>query len=83
MQAAPLSSEVPSDAALSSTEEADAVLHVQDVRQLLRVGRNAVYALVSRNEIPHRRVGKQIRFSRAAVMRWLSSCSLQGAKERH
>lgn len=59
------------------------MLHVQDVRKLLRVGRNAVYALVSRNEIPHRRVGKQIRFSRTAVMRWLSSCSLQGAKERH
>lgn len=83
MQAAPLSAEVSSDPALPSTDEADAVLHVQDVRKLLRVGRNAVYALVSRNEIPHRRVGKQIRFSRTAVMRWLSSCSLQGAKERH
>lgn len=61
----------------------DDVLGVSEVTQLLRVGRNSIYGLVGRNEIPHRRVGKQIRFSRAAVMRWLASWSLQGAKERH
>ncbi len=59
------------------------VLSVTDISRLLRVGRNAVYGLVSRNEIPHRRIGKQIRFSRAAVMRWLSSWSLQVAKKGH
>lgn len=74
-KAPPLSSQMAADA--------DEVLHVPDVQCLLRIGRNSVYALVNRNEIPHRRLGKQIRFSRAAVMRWLSSCSLQGAKERH
>jgi excisionase family DNA binding protein len=58
------------------------VIDVAAVAQLLRVGRNTVYALVGRNEIPHRRVGKQIRFHRAAVMRWLASWSLQVAKER-
>lgn len=57
------------------------VLEVRDIARVLRVGRNAVYGLVSRNEIPHRRIGKQIRFSRAAVMRWLSSWSLQVAKK--
>jgi excisionase family DNA binding protein len=61
--------------------DADEVLAVSDVTRMLRVGRNSVYALVGRNEIPHRRVGKQIRFSRAAVMRWLASWSLQGAKK--
>jgi excisionase family DNA binding protein len=68
---------------LTPRQEEDVVLHVADVVQLLRVGRNSVYRLVGRNEIPHRKVGKQIRFSRAAVMRWLASWSLQGAKERH
>jgi excisionase family DNA binding protein len=57
------------------------VLDVDDVAALLRIGRNTIYDLVGRNEIPHRRCGKQIRFSRTAVMRWLDSWSSQGAKE--
>ena len=59
----------------------DDVLDVTEVARLMRVGRNKVYELVGRNEIPHRRLGKQIRFSRAAIMRWLNSWSTQGAKE--
>jgi excisionase family DNA binding protein len=57
------------------------VLDVDDVARLIRIGRNTIYELVGRNEIPHRRCGKQIRFSRAAVMRWLDAWSSQGAKE--
>lgn len=60
----------------------DAVLDVEQVACLFRIGRNTVYELVGRNEIPHRRLGKQIRFSRRALMRWLDSWSSQGAKER-
>lgn len=58
--------------ALHAEVDAVAVLAVDDVATLLRVGRNTVYALVAKNQIPHRRLGKQIRFSRAAVMQWLS-----------
>lgn len=54
-----------------STAVADEVIDVQAVARLLHVGRNTVYELVGRNAIPHRRLGKQIRFSRAAVLRWL------------
>ncbi len=57
------------------------VLSVDDVAAMLQVGRNAVYESVGRNEIPHRRIGKQIRFSRRGIMRWLDSWSSQGAKE--
>ena len=60
--------------------EAEAVLDVEDIATLLRVGRNTVYSLVAKNQIPHRRLGKQIRFSRTAVMSWLSA-SWQVAKE--
>lgn len=59
------------------------VLDVPQVASLLAVGRNTIYGLVARNQIPHRRFGKSIRFSRAAVMSWLSSWSSQDAKERH
>ncbi len=60
----------------------DEVIDVERVARLLHVGRNTVYGLVARNAIPHRRLGKQIRFNQGAVMRWLDSWSLQGAKER-
>jgi len=60
----------------------DDVLDVDGATRLLRIGRNTVYGLVARNAIPHRRVGKQIRFNRAAVMQWLASWSPQGAKKR-
>ncbi len=59
----------------------DDVLDVDDATRLLRIGRNTIYGLVGRNAIPHRRLGKQIRFSRAAIMR-LDPWSSQGAKER-
>jgi excisionase family DNA binding protein len=49
----------------------DTVLDVEQTACLLRVGRNTIYELVGRNEIPHRRLGKQIRFSRDALMSWL------------
>ena len=61
---------------------ADDVLDVAGATRLLRIGRNMVYELVARNAIPHRRLGKQIRFSRTAIMRWLdSSWSPRIAKE--
>ena len=70
----------------ATTSDADAasgdVLDVPAVARLLTVGRNTVYALVARNGIPHRRIGRLIRFHRDAVMRWLNSCWLQDAKER-
>ena len=72
-------SEVPNDQIVGD-EDSD-VLTVDDVAALLKVGRNAIYESVSRDEIPHRRIGKQIRFSRHGIMRWLDSWSSQGAKE--
>jgi len=61
----------------------DDVLDVEGATRLLRIGRNTIYELVGRNEIPHRRLGKQIRFSRAAIMRWLDPWSSQDAKKGH
>ncbi len=67
----------------ATIDEENEVLDVPHVARLLAVGKNTIYALVARNQIPHRRLGKAIRFSRAAVMSWLSSWSSQDAKERH
>lgn len=48
------------------------VLNVDEVAELLRVGRNSVYDAANRGEIPHRRIGKRLIFSRTAVMEWLN-----------
>ncbi|MBK9033443.1 MAG: helix-turn-helix domain-containing protein [Myxococcales bacterium] len=37
----------------------------------MRIGRNAMYAVVARGEVPHQRIGKLIRISRRSLMRWL------------
>ncbi len=47
------------------------VLDVPGAMSLLKLGRSAVYDACGRNEIPHRRIGKHIRFSRSALLRWL------------
>lgn len=53
------------------TDEGDDVLDVAGAMALLKLGRNAVYDACARNAIPHRRIGKLLRFSRAALLRWL------------
>jgi excisionase family DNA binding protein len=59
----------------------DDVLTVEQAAKFLRLGRNAVYDAIGRGEIPHRRIGRAIRLSRAALVRWLGSWSSQDAKE--
>jgi excisionase family DNA binding protein len=49
------------------------VLTVNELAALLRVERKTVYSLITRGDIPGaRRLGKTIRISRDAVLRWLS-----------
>lgn len=60
-----------------STEPGD-VLTVEEGAVLLRIGRNALYDAIGRGEIPHGRIGKTIRLSRLALMRWL-----EGSCESH
>jgi len=53
----------------------DDVLTVSEAAQFLHVGRNQLYDAIGRGEVPHRRIGRSIRLSRAAVMRWLEGAS--------
>jgi excisionase family DNA binding protein len=61
---------------ISTQEEAAGlppVLTVHELAALLRVDRKTVYNLISGGDIPGvRRLGKTIRISRDAVLRWLS-----------
>jgi excisionase family DNA binding protein len=55
----------------SGAPQADDVLTVEQAAKFLRLGRNAVYDAIGRGEIPHRRIGRSIRLSRVALLRWL------------
>jgi len=53
------------------------VLTVEEGAEFLRIGRNQLYDAIGRGEVPHRRIGKSIRLSRAALVRWLGgSCGV-------
>ncbi len=48
------------------------VLNANEVAALLRVGRKTVYDAAGRGHMPHRRLGKRLVFSRAALLDWLA-----------
>lgn len=49
----------------------EAALQAEDVAALLDVDRKTVYEAVARGELPHRRIGRRVVFSRPALVRWL------------
>jgi excisionase family DNA binding protein len=52
---------------MNDTAIDDDVLDVREAAALLRMGRNAIYDACGRGELPHRRIGNRLRFSRAAL----------------
>jgi excisionase family DNA binding protein len=55
------------------------VLTADDAAALLGVSRWTLYAAANRHEVPHRRVGRRMLFSRRALLIWLEGASLRGA----
>lgn len=51
----------------------DDVMSADEVAELLGVNRNTVYDAANRQEIPHRRLGRRMLFSRAAIMAWMQT----------
>ncbi len=48
------------------------VLDVEEAAQYLKFSPRKLYGLVRNGEIPHKRIGRQYRFSRRALDEWLS-----------
>ncbi|TKJ86078.1 DNA-binding protein [Paenibacillus sp. CFBP13512] len=46
------------------------LLTIDEARDLLRIGRNGMYDLI-KNGMPHIKIGKQIRISRALLDTWI------------
>ena len=56
----------------------DVVMNVEEVATWLRVDRKTLYRWIDRNEIPHRRCGRIIRFYRSTLERWLGGEEVEG-----
>ncbi len=52
------------------------VLCAEELAVLLGVDRKTVYEYAGRGVIPHRRLGRRLLFSHAAVMAWLAACKV-------
>lgn len=46
------------------------VITASDVAEMLKISKWMVYELVRRNEIPHFKVGRSVRFIKGEVVRW-------------
>ena len=49
----------------------DDVLTAREAAALLRLCKDSLYAAANRGDIPHRRVGRRLLFSKVALMSWL------------
>ena len=54
----------------------DDVLTIAEAARLLKVAPNTLYLACGKGKVPHRRIGRSIRLSRAGLMRWLERWSL-------
>jgi excisionase family DNA binding protein len=55
------------------------IISADEVASLLGVNRKTVYDAAGRQEIPHRRLGRRVIFSRQAIEAWLHSPPLRRA----
>jgi putative molybdopterin biosynthesis protein len=58
---------------LASATYTEELLTVDQVQELLKVGRTFAYSLIRGGELPSYRVGRLVRIRRSDVERWLES----------
>ena len=68
------------DAALAPGHDPE-VMDADELSAFLGVDRKTVYDYAGRGEIPHRRLGKRLLFSRSAIVAWLGSCKAASARK--
>jgi excisionase family DNA binding protein len=65
----------------AADESADEVMTAGPTAALLHISRWTLYAAAGRGEIPHRRLGRRLLFSRRALMAWLAGAGLRDTGE--
>jgi excisionase family DNA binding protein len=54
------------------------VISADEAATMLGVSRWTLYSAANRREVPHRRLGRRMLFSRRALLLWLEGASLRG-----
>ena len=54
-------------------DELPLILTVEDVQNILRIGRNTAYGLARSGQLPSIRIGRQVRITKDALDRYLSA----------
>lgn len=54
-------------------ESTKTLLTVDEAREVLRIGRNVMYELIKNQDVPHIKIGKQIRIPSDEFMKWIKS----------
>lgn len=67
----------PSDGIATELRE---VMAAEAVAEFLGVDRNTVYGAASRGELPHRRIGRRLLFSRSQIVAWLGACKVASGR---
>ncbi len=49
----------------------DTIFTVPEVAEYLKISKSKIYYLVSRNEIPHIRIGRNVRIRRTDLHKWM------------
>ncbi len=49
----------------------DRILTVREVAAYLQISKSKIYYMLSRDEIPHIRIGRNVRIRRADLHRWM------------
>lgn len=55
------------------------VLTAREAATLLRISNDSLYAAANRGDLPHRRIGRRMLFSRRALVAWLEGASPRNA----
>lgn len=73
----------PDQEAAAPRPSADVLMTVEEVAELLRVGRNSIYHAIGRGELPGvRRIGRTIRILRSALLGWFAEEDRQPTRRR-
>jgi excisionase family DNA binding protein len=62
-------------------QQENAVMRADEVRRLLRIGRNTLYSWCQQDMIPHKRVGRVILFSWERIREWLDDKKKDGGMQ--
>lgn len=62
-------------------QEENPIMRADEVRQMLKIGRNTLYSWCQQDMIPHKRVGRVILFSRDRIREWLNNKKKDGGMQ--